>query len=149
MKHNNSCADFSKKYHTNDLSIYSNKFWSFSIRPKQTTFGSLLLFINSNKTCLSQLSEEESNDLGKCLKIFGIHCKENLNAKQHNISMLMLVDLHLHFHLFPRYENNIFDKSTGILYDNYWPKPSSDFSSSFFDPTNEKIRSLSLKINDY
>ena len=136
--------DFKLKFKTKSLTVKKMRYWSFSIRPAQPTFGSLILFSNTPKSSLSQLSQEEYTELGESLNIFSNHSEKNLNAFKTNIYMLMLVDKHLHFHLFPRYDKPI----NGMFnLDIFWPSPISDLSKSFFDPNDDELIKKSKLIN--
>lgn len=86
--------------------------WILVYRYNQLTKYSMILLAKSNETNFHQLENEEVVEIGPILKeIEATLCKE-FNSLKVNINMLMLVDNHVHMHIFPRYKT-----------DKFWPYP--------------------------
>lgn len=98
---------FHKKFNVTKLVIFESKFWTWSLRPNQSTLGSSLLSLNRECLSFSDLSEEEFQDL----KYIVYKIEKTLLSAFHfdkiNYLMLMMVDNQLHYHVIPRYKNNI------------------------------------------
>jgi diadenosine tetraphosphate (Ap4A) HIT family hydrolase len=80
--------------------------WMVLVRPKQPTFGSLVLICKEKAEAFSDLSPAAFADLQ--VAIGGI---ERLLGKvvayeKINYLMLMMVDRDVHFHVIPRYDGN-------------------------------------------
>ena len=96
--------------------------WVVLVRPAQVTLGSLILAARSPATAYSHLPSSAFTEkavvvaeIERALAAFSGH--EKLNYL-----MLMMVDPHVHFHVFPRYEGS---RSLGELKieDRGWPGP--------------------------
>lgn len=98
-------ADFRTKYNVHNLSIFATEYWALSVRPQQVTFGSLLLSSNQkNNISYSDLNVEALQDLQN---VYGYlnKLKLRLKSEQINYYSLMMIDRHLHSHVFFRYKS--------------------------------------------
>lgn len=87
-----------------DTKVAETDHWLVLVRPKQATFGALVLICKEEARAFSHLSPAAFADLK--LAIDGI---ERLLAKvvayeKINYLMLMMVDPDVHFHVIPRYD---------------------------------------------
>ena len=96
--------------------------WVVLLRPDQVTLGSLVLAAKSEATGLSELEPEAFTELATVTAQLEGTLKRVLNYDKINYLMLMMVDRHVHFHVFPRYATarNILG---GSFADKHWPKP--------------------------
>lgn len=87
-----------------DTRVAETDYWLVLVRPKQPTFGALVLICKEKAEAFSELSPAAFADLK--VAIGGI---ERLLGKivayeKINYLMLMMVDRDVHFHVIPRYE---------------------------------------------
>lgn len=98
---------FAKKFRVKELLIYESHFWSWSLRPVQSTLGSGILSLKRYAESFSDISLEEGMDLAKISKIVEGRLRKAFNYDKINYLMLMMVDSHLHFHIIPRYSTTV------------------------------------------
>lgn len=103
----NSYLDFQAKFRLAELIITETEHWIWSIRPSQVTVGAGILSIKRAIESFSELTESESLDLGKIIKIIERTSKETFVYNRINYLMLMMVDFQVHFHVIPRYNHEI------------------------------------------
>ena len=72
--------------------------------------------------CFSCISESESRDIVRIAQIIEGTLKKAFNYKKMNYLMLMMVDLQVHYHVIPRYDQKI-QFAENIWIDHDWPKP--------------------------
>jgi diadenosine tetraphosphate (Ap4A) HIT family hydrolase len=96
--------------------------WVVLLRPAQLTLGSLILAAKSDATDFGDLPPQAFAELKQATSdIAAALGKAVLHAKL-NYLMLMMVDPHVHFHVFPRYEGE--RNAAGLtLADESWPGP--------------------------
>lgn len=77
--------------------------WLILVRPKQPTFGSLVLVCKETVQAFSEVSPAAFADLQ--LAVAGIErlLKSQVDYEKINYLMLMMVDRDVHFHVLPRY----------------------------------------------
>lgn len=95
--------------------------WIVLLRPAQVTLGSLILAAKSDATAFPDLPPAAFAELERVTRDIESTLKTVIEYSKINYLMLMMVDPHVHFHVFPRYEG---DRETrGIaLHDAGWPK---------------------------
>lgn len=78
--------------------------WLILVRPKQPTFGSLVLVCKEAVQAFSEVSPAAFADLQ--IAVAGIEglLKAQVGYEKINYLMLMMVDKDVHFHVLPRYE---------------------------------------------
>jgi diadenosine tetraphosphate (Ap4A) HIT family hydrolase len=94
--------------------------WLILVRPKQPTFGSLVLVCKEAVLAFSEVSPTAFADLQ--IAIAGIErlLKAQVGYEKINYLMLMMVDKDVHFHVVPRYEGT--REHEGVLFpDAGWP----------------------------
>ena len=100
------------KFMSSENLIREFRHWILVYRYNQLTMYSMILLAKSNETNFYQLDNEEVAELGPILKNIEATLCEKFNSIKVNVNMLMLVDNHVHLHIFPRYGS-----------DEFWPAP--------------------------
>ena len=96
--------------------------WVVLLRPAQVTLGSLVLASKSDATAFGQLPDGAHAELATVTRDIEAMLAAVVAYERINYLMLMMVDPHVHFHVFPRYEGS---RSLGSLAieDAGWPGP--------------------------
>lgn len=112
--------EFNNKFKVVELRIYETDYWNWSLRPHQVTLGAGILLLKRECSTLAELSQDEFSDLNNIIKVIEPTLKNTLNYDIMNYLMLMMVDKQVHYHVIPRYANQIvlFNE---IWKDNAWP----------------------------
>jgi diadenosine tetraphosphate (Ap4A) HIT family hydrolase len=100
--------------------VAQTDFWLVLIRPKQPTYGSLVLICKESANAFSALSPQAFADLG--LAVAGVErvLRQVAAYEKINYLMLMMVDPDVHFHVIPRYAGT--REHDGVAYpDAGWP----------------------------
>ena len=107
-------------YPANIVKEYTN--WIVLLRPVQLTLGSLILACKEDVKSFSALSNSSQGELSRVVVDIEKTLKTCFDYSKINYLMLMMVDPHVHFHVFPRYdEQRIF---TGTIFEDCdWPGP--------------------------
>lgn len=95
--------EYRAKFRVDELSIYANDTWTWSVRPVQTTLGSGILSLNRFATSFAEITEEEALGLREAVVHLTNRLGEAFHPEKMNYMMLMMFDGHLHFHVLPRY----------------------------------------------
>ena len=113
---------FLNKFKSFELKIGESESWVVSLRPQQLTLGSMVIAAKSGAVALSDLSVLQFQDLQKSFNLTEHIGRNLLKCDQMNYLCLMMVDKHLHFHVFPRYQQS--QEFLGQVWvDLEWPKP--------------------------
>lgn len=80
--------------------------WLVLVRPKQPTFGSLVLICKEKAEAFSQLSAPAFADLKVAIDGIERLLGKVVAYEKINYLMLMMVDRDVHFHVIPRYEGD-------------------------------------------
>ncbi len=99
--------EFNEKFQVSELEIASTEHWIWSARPVHSTLGAGILSLKRFCTALDQTTSAEMADLGVITKIVEGQLRTRFQPDKMNYLMLMMVDAHLHFHVFPRYSRQI------------------------------------------
>jgi len=78
--------------------------WVLLLRPTQVTAGSLILAAKSDATAFGDLPAAAHAELATITGALESALRSAVNYEKINYLMLMMVDPHVHFHVFPRYE---------------------------------------------
>ena len=78
--------------------------WMALVRPKQPTFGALVLICKEPAEAFSDLSPAAFADLALAVGAVERLLRGVVNYDKINYLMLMMVDRDVHFHVIPRYE---------------------------------------------
>ena len=84
--------------------IAENDHWVLLLRPKQVTLGSLILASKSESDSMAKLGAEEYTAFGEIVGLLEAALKDLFDFDKINYLALMMKDKHVHFHVFPRYE---------------------------------------------
>lgn len=96
--------------------------WVLLVRPAQVTAGSLILAAKSNATAYGALPPAAFTEQGAIIAELEQKLRETVKMDKINYLMLMMVDPHVHFHIFPRYRGA--RSFAGLtLTDHGWPGP--------------------------
>ena len=96
--------------------------WVVLLRPAQVTLGSLILAARSDATAFGQLLPEAYAELATITKEVEATLLAGIGYEKINYLMLMMVDPHVHFHIFPRYEGSRSFAGVAVE-DRGWPGP--------------------------
>lgn len=96
--------EFHKKFRTHELTVFRSEHWTWAVRPAHSTLGAGILSLNRFCTNFGSLSEDEAKDLSVIVKEIERRLARSFGPAKYNYIMLMMVDLHLHFHVIPRYD---------------------------------------------
>ena len=96
--------------------------WVLLLRPAQVTAGSLILAAKSEATAYGELTAAAFTEQGAIVAELEQMLRETVKMDKINYLMLMMVDPHVHFHIFPRYRGE--RSFAGLeLTDHGWPGP--------------------------
>lgn len=87
-----------------DTLLRSYEHWVLLLRPDQVTLGSLILAATSEAIALADLPEAAFAELRSAIRDTERLLRSAVHAQKINYLMLMMVDPHVHYHVFPRYE---------------------------------------------
>ena len=96
--------------------------WLVLVRPKQPTFGSLVLVCKEPVQAFSDVSPEAFADLQVAIKGIERLLQDKVKYEKINYLMLMMVDPDVHFHVIPRYAGAR-DHAGASFPDAGWPGP--------------------------
>jgi diadenosine tetraphosphate (Ap4A) HIT family hydrolase len=115
-------ADFVEKFALDTNTIYKNAYWTWSVRPIPTTLGASVLSLNRPAERFSAVTPEEAQALSGVIGLIEATLGCAFSPEKFNYLMLMMVDLHVHFHIVPRYSQTVaFCQLEWI--DDKWPGP--------------------------
>jgi len=96
--------------------------WVLLVRPAQVTAGSLILAAKSDVTAYGDLPAAAFTEQATIIAELENMLLQTVNMNKINYLMLMMVDPHVHFHIFPRYRGQ--RSFAGLeLTDHGWPGP--------------------------
>ncbi|MDV3256182.1 MAG: HIT family protein [Sphingomonas sp.] len=114
--------DTMRKFGYPDTLIHEYEHWVVLLRPAQVTLGSLVLAAKSDATAFGMLPPEAHAELSRVTRDIEASLRNAVKYERINYLMLMMVDPHVHFHVFPRYDGS--RDAEGIeLVDQGWPGP--------------------------
>ncbi|HET9354924.1 MAG TPA: HIT family protein [Sphingomicrobium sp.] len=117
--------------------------WLVLVRPAQVTAGSLVLAAKGDATAYGALPEAAFAEQGRVVADLESALTRLVNFDKINYLMLMMVDPHVHFHVFPRYAG---ERSLAgmTMADSGWPGPPDLASAIFLDEasTEAVVRAL-------
>lgn len=87
-----------------DTQVGETRSWLVLVRPKQPTYGSLVLVCKEPVQAFSDLSAEAFADLQAAVGGVERLLKAVVRYEKINYLMLMMVDRDVHFHVLPRYD---------------------------------------------
>jgi len=96
-------AEFSEKFRVPDLTILKLDYWTWSVRPVHSTIGAGVLSLNRFCTNFGAITPDEAAELATMTREIERRLTVAFTPDKYNYIMLMMVDVHLHFHVIPRY----------------------------------------------
>jgi diadenosine tetraphosphate (Ap4A) HIT family hydrolase len=139
--------EFVQKFQINELKIIDFQKWVLSLRPQQSTLGSMVISLKRDCKYLGELTKNETEELAEvCAKTEKL-IKQCFNNDKINYLALMMVDEQVHFHVIPRYAKA--REFAGVEFlDKNWPKQP-DITQSYSDATTldkiyNKLRSVNV-----
>ncbi len=109
-----------RKFGYPDSLIADYPHWVVLLRPAQVTLGSLVLASKSDATAFSALAPEAFATLSQAVSDIEATLGGLFTYDKINYLMLMMVDPHVHFHVFPRYQTARDHNGTRFV-DAGWP----------------------------
>jgi diadenosine tetraphosphate (Ap4A) HIT family hydrolase len=100
--------------------VAETRCWLVLVRPKQPTFGALVLICKEEAQAFSALSAEAFADLQVAVTAIEMMLGKVVGYEKINYLMLMMVDRDVHFHVLPRYEGERSDGGVSFR-DAGWP----------------------------
>ena len=92
-----------RKFGYPDTLLREFEHWVVLLRPAQVTLGSLVLASRSDATSWSELPDAAFAEQGAAVRSIESALQSFSSYERINYLMLMMVDPHVHFHVFPRY----------------------------------------------
>lgn len=96
--------------------------WRVLVRPKQPTFGALVLICKDEAKAFADISAAAFADLQVAVKSIESMLRASVNYQKINYLMLMMVDPDVHFHVIPRYDGDRVYEGVNFR-DAGWPGP--------------------------
>ncbi len=95
-----------RKFGYPDTLIREYEHWVVLLRPAQVTLGSLILAAKSDATAFGALPTGAYAELARITAEVEATLSAEVAYERINYLMLMMVDPHVHFHVFPRYDGS-------------------------------------------
>ena len=114
--------DFNSKYSIAKYMLYENSHWRIALRQEQKTPFSLILCVKTNIFDLGEMTKDQNEDLLDCYRFLKKLLILDLKAYRINYLCLMMVDDILHYHVFPRFKENVVIDDLELT-DKYFPLP--------------------------
>jgi diadenosine tetraphosphate (Ap4A) HIT family hydrolase len=92
-----------RKFNYPNTLLHEYQHWAILLRPKQITVGSLVLICKEEATSFPMISAGAFAELQTATQDLEAMLKRAFAFDKINYLMLMMVDPHVHFHVFPRY----------------------------------------------
>lgn len=138
----NIISDFKYKFKTDELLIYETKYWVWSLRPVQCTLGAGVLSLKRECLSFSELNQEEFSNLYNVIKVIEDTLKNVFDYDKINYLMLMMIDKQVHYHVIPRYKDEVRFNSKSWV-DSGWPGiPSLAGDEEDINLSNDIIRNI-------
>ena len=113
---------FSAKFRLAELEVRRYAHWTWSLRPAQGTLAASVISLNRPATAWAQVDAGENAGLSQVVADIEAGTRRLFKQDKMNYLMLMMVDQHVHFHVFPRYSSERQFAGKAWL-DASWPKP--------------------------
>jgi diadenosine tetraphosphate (Ap4A) HIT family hydrolase len=107
--------------------------WVVLLRPAQVTLGSLILAAKGDATAFGRLPAGAHAELATVTKDIEATLLAEIGYEKINYLMLMMVDPHVHFHVFPRYSKPKTIENVTVE-DAGWPGPPDLKSTPAIEP---------------
>ena len=114
--------DTMRKFGFPDTLVREYENWVVLLRPAQVTLGSLVLAAKSEAIAFGALPPGAYVELATITAEIESMLQSAIGYERINYLMLMMVDPHVHFHVFPRYQG-VRSFETVTIEDIGWPGP--------------------------
>jgi diadenosine tetraphosphate (Ap4A) HIT family hydrolase len=136
-------SDTLKKFGYPESLIKEYDNWLLLCRPKQVTLGALVLISKQGETAFSQIPQTGFTELNDIIKKVEPALKNIFGCNKINYLMLMMHDPEVHFHILPRYAQEIvFENKT--FQDIGWPGMANLKATDF--PEGQAINQIDQEI---
>ena len=95
-----------RKFGYPETLLKEGEHWALLVRPAQVTLGSLVLCATSEAKAYGELPAEALVEQGQMVALAERLLARFVTYERINYLMLMMVDPHVHFHVFPRYQGS-------------------------------------------
>ena len=112
--------EFMSKFKPETRMLKEFKYWIVCIRGKQTTLGDAVILLKREISSVADMSPEEGAEFPEVIKWYENTCTNKFGAVKFNYVIMMMKDLFVHYHAFPRYDRKI-DLFDMEWIDNDWP----------------------------
>lgn len=130
---------FIAKFKLAELEVRRYRHWTWSVRPAQGTLAASVISLNRPAVAWSAVDAGENAELAQVVSDIEATLRRQFAYDKINYLMLMMVDEHVHFHVFPRYSaERQFGGRTWV--DSNWPKPPDLQAGDFGPETLSAIR---------
>lgn len=123
--------------------LHEGDHWALLARPAQVTLGSLVLCSTSDASSYADLPDEAFVEQASMVRLTERVLRDLVQPERINYLMLMMVDPHVHFHIFPRYPG--VREQGGVSFpDSGWPGlPALSETSPLMDSVLAALKRLS------
>ena len=127
--------EFMSKFKPDTRCIKEFKYWIVCIREKQPTLGDAVIILKREIPNVGNMLPEEGAEFTEVVKWYEDTCTKKFGAVKFNYVVMMMKDLFVHYHAFPRYDKdiNMFDME---WIDKDWPR-AIDFREGIFLEENK------------
>ena len=138
---------FATKFNLGDLTVRRYSFWTWSVRPIQSTLGAGVLSLNRPCATWGEARGDENAELAEVIADVEGRLRKCFACDKFNYLMLMMVDPHVHFHVMPRYAEprRRYELEWS---DATWPKLPDFYSGTTDTAVLEQIRRDLLSMRD-
>lgn len=111
---------FTEKFRVDELKVFENDTWIWSVRPLQCTLGAGILSTKKYTEQFSAVPTDGGADLVRIARVIERTLQRAFGYEKVNYLMLMMIDLNVHYHVLPRYSGEI--TFAGVAWvDQGWP----------------------------
>ena len=134
---------FAAKFRLAELEVRRYRHWTWSVRPMQGTLAASVISLNRPAVAWAEVDAGENAGLSQVVGDMEAVIRRQFTFDKINYLMLMMVDEHVHFHVFPRYSG---ERQFGgrPWIDPTWPKPpdqqAGDVGSEILSALRETLR---------
>lgn len=119
---NDDIEAFQAKFRLPELQFHDDGHWLASVRPEQITLGAMVISTRREILNLGDLSADEARSLGGMFGMAEELARDVYGAVRINILCLMMKDPIVHFHVLPRYAEEV-RRHDLVWVDQDWPGP--------------------------
>ncbi|MBO4245328.1 MAG: hypothetical protein J5892_01155 [Bacilli bacterium] len=99
--------DFMSKFKPDTRCIKEFKYWIVCIRGKQRTLGDAVILLKREVPNVGGMLPEEGAEFTEVVKWYEDTCINKFGAVKFNYVIMMMKDYFVHYHAFPRYDQDI------------------------------------------